>query len=676
MVIKVDRQLLAIRVLEILNGIDGSRDTVNAQQELLKEMLGLDAVGIRLRKDNDFPFHASSGFSPEFLAVESTICAFDPKGRLERDDNGEPILECVCGAVLKDNLRREAPYRTAGGSFWSNSLGRLVSDTPPEQLPPRPRLTCNQEGYETMAVIPLRSSGEVVGLLQLNDSRPELLDEDLVTFIEGLANSIGVGIEKQSNREALDATHELVRKTRDVHEATLDTLRIGIFRMNGAGHIDFLNRAAERFCGISREQMVGEHYTKLCFVSERFEQFVTHHFASGQQEGRLRIETEGTGGALYRLDLEVKRDQVVPEDMLIFLYDVTDVTELRRRLEHRETFHELVGRSNPMTDLFRRIQEVATVDFTVLIEGETGTGKELVAKAIHASSNRRKGPFVAVNCAGLTETLLTSQLFGHKRGAFTGAVADHKGYFEAAAGGTLFLDEIGDISANLQATLLRVLEEKRVTRVGDSHDRAVDVRIVTATHHDLAEDARVGRFRQDLLYRLRIARLILPPLSARREDIPLLVGHFLRNVGAVTGKEARDVSVPAMRLLMRHPWPGNVRELKAAVEFASLHAVGPTVAAEDLPPELRGEDSFAMSQLPSSLEADIGLPPVDGREAVLAALKAAGGNRSKAALQMGVSRATFYRRLTEYGLDGKSLSSEKPGKGAAGSGEGGLSADG
>jgi transcriptional regulator with PAS, ATPase and Fis domain len=651
MVIKVDRQLLAIRVLEILNGVDGSKDTVNAQQKLLKEILGLDAVGIRLRKDDDFPFHASSGFSPEFLAVESTICALDPEGHLQRDEDGEPILECVCGAVLKDNLDHDASFRSSGGSFWVNRSTHLTADTPPEQLPPRSRFTCIHEGYETMAVIPLRSAGEVVGLLQLNDRRPDLLDEDLVAFLEGLANSIGIGIEKERTREVLDATHELVRRTRDDHEATLDTLRLGIVRMNGAGNVDFLNRAVENFCDISREKMLGAHYTKLCFVNDGLEQFVTRHVAGGQDDGRLRLETRGRGGGLYRLDLEVQRDRVVPEDTLLFLYDVTEVTELRRRLDHRETFHELVGQSDPMTDLFRRIQEVATVDFTVLIEGETGTGKELVARAIHASSNRRDGPFVAVNCAGLTETLLTSQLFGHRRGAFTGAVADHKGYFEAATGGTLFLDEIGDISAGLQATLLRVLEEKRVTRVGDTSDRAVDVRIVTATHHDLAEDARVGRFRHDLLYRLRVARLILPPLASRREDIPLLVGHFLRRVRAATGKEAREVSVPAMRLLLRHPWSGNVRELKAAVEFASLQAVGPTVTSEDLPPELRGEDQFAMPKLPSSLvDADFNLPPVDGKDAVLAALKAADGNRSKAARHMGVSRATFYRRLSEYGL--------------------------
>ncbi len=653
MVIKVDRQALAIRVLEILNGVDGSKDTVFAQQKLLKDVLGLDAVGIRLRKDDDFPFHISSGFSPEFLAIESTICALDPDGNLRLDESGEPILDCVCGAVLKDTLHPDASFTSAGGSFWVNRSSRVATETPPGHMPDRARFTCVHEGYETMAMIPLRSAGEIVGLLQLNDRRPDLLDPDLVLFLEGLANSIGIGVEKERNREALDATYELVRRTRDDHEATLDTLRLGIVRMDEAGNVDFINRAVEAFCDITRETMLGRHYTELCFVNDSLEQFVSRRLAARHEDGaeRMRLETGGRGGALYRLDLEVQQDHLIPQDTLLLLYDVTEVTELRRQLEHRETFHELVGQSEPMTTLFRRIQEVATVDFTVLIEGETGTGKELVARAIHAASNRRTGPFVAVNCAGLTETLLTSQLFGHKRGSFTGAVADHKGYFEAAAGGTLFLDEIGEISAGLQATLLRVLEEKRVTRVGDTQDRAVDVRIVAATHHDLAEDARVGRFRTDLLYRLRVARLILPPLCARREDIPLLVGHFLRRVRVATGKEAREVSIPGMRLLLRHSWPGNVRELKAAVEFASLHATGPTVTVEDLPPELRGEDHFNMPTLPSSLvDGQPYLPPTDGKEAILAALKATDGNRSRAARHLGISRATFYRRLTEYGL--------------------------
>ncbi len=313
-----------------------------------------------------------------------------------------------------------------------------------------------------------------------------------------------------------------------------------------------------------------------------------------------------------------------------------------------------------MKELYRRIREVAAVDFNVLVEGDTGTGKELVARAIHAASSRSGGPFVAVNCAGLSESLLTSQLFGHRRGAFTGAVDDHQGYFEAAQGGTLFLDEIGDISPGLQAMLLRVLEEKTVTRVGDTRARAVDVRIVAATHHDLARDAAQGRFRSDLLYRLRVARLYLPRLTERKEDIPVLVTHFLRQTRAVTGKPIEKVSQAAMSLLMSHDWPGNVRELKAAVEFACLHAETALIAERDLPPELRGglqalyepltpepSASFLRSSTGERPEA---AQPDDEREAILKALADCEGNRTRAARRLGMSRATFYRRLTEYGL--------------------------
>ena len=654
--IRVDRQAVAIRVLEILNEADGAVDTIQAQQELLKEVLGVDAVGIRLWHDGDYPFYAATGFSPGFLAVESTLCSYDLEGRRRNDADGGPVLECVCGAVLRGELSSEASFRSPGGSFWVNRSSQFAVETPPGHMPARVRLTCVQEGYETMAVLPLRSGRDVVGLLQINDRRPDLLDADLIGFLEGLANSIGVGVGRERAREALAATNRLVLKTRDELEATLDALRLGIVRLDVSGRIIFLNCAVEAFCGLAREDLVGKHYSDLCFVDARVDRFVSSHLDCPEQqsERRMRVETRGRGDIAYRLDLEVRRDQVMTQDTLLLLYDVTEVTALRRQLDHHQRFHDLVGSSKSMTSLFRRIQEVAAVDFTVLVEGETGTGKELVARAIHAASNRSDGPFVPVNCAGLTETLLASQLFGHKRGSFTGAVADHKGYFEAAAGGTLFLDEIGDISAGLQAMLLRVLEEKRVTRVGDTVERPLDLRIVAATHHDLAEDARVGRFRSDLLYRLRVARLVLPPLTSRKEDIPLLVGHFLRRFRTATGKDCREISDSAMRLLLDHPWPGNVRELKAAIEFASLHSVGPVVDAEDLPPEIRGEGQFAMPVLPSSIfEADSTPPPADGKEALLAALKAVDGNRTRAARRLGMSRATFYRRLSEYGLDSK-----------------------
>jgi DNA-binding NtrC family response regulator len=281
----------------------------------------------------------------------------------------------------------------------------------------------------------------------------------------------------------------------------------------------------------------------------------------------------------------------------------------------------------------------------VLIEGETGTGKELVARAIHFSSRRKHNPFIALNCAGLTDSLLGSQLFGHRRGAFTGAVEDHKGLFQAADGGTLFLDEVGDIPANVQTSLLRVLQEREVVRLGDSKPLKVDVRVLAATHHNLVDDVARGTFRSDLLYRIRVVRIHLPPLHQRREDIPLLVSHFLGQCGAATGKHVGGISTDAMGILLTYRWPGNVRELKSAVEYGIVRSKGPVIEATDLPAEII-DGATSPGTLPEAAGAD-------ERQRLLAALAAAKGNRVAAARLLGMSRATLYRRLAELNIPGK-----------------------
>ena len=314
------------------------------------------------------------------------------------------------------------------------------------------------------------------------------------------------------------------------------------------------------------------------------------------------------------------------------------VQDLTRQLNEKTQFQNLIGKSLSMGQLYGQIRDVAKVDTTVLIEGETGTGKELVARAIHLSSPRKTGPFIAVNCAGLTDALLGSQLFGHKKGAFTGAVDHQQGFFEAANGGTLFLDEIGDISPAVQTNLLRVLQEREIIRLGESRPRKVDVRVLAATHHNLSQDVANGVFRADLLYRIRVARIHLPSLRNRREDIPLLVASFLGQCCAVTGKPVDRVSPEAMQALTNYAWPGNVRELKSAIESGVISCKETTIRIEDLPPEVFDP---LVPQMP--LEA-----PQDERARLLAALNQAKGNRTMAARLLGVSRATLYRRLTEF----------------------------
>jgi DNA-binding NtrC family response regulator len=317
------------------------------------------------------------------------------------------------------------------------------------------------------------------------------------------------------------------------------------------------------------------------------------------------------------------------------------VLDLKRELNEKTLFQDLIGKSKLMGELYVRIREVAKVDTTVLIEGETGAGKELVARAIHFSSARKAGPFIAINCAGLTDALLASQLFGHKKGAFTGAVDHQQGFFEAANGGTLFLDEIGDISSAVQISLLRVLQEKEIVRLGESRPRKVDVRVLAATHHNLSQDVVKGSFRADLLYRIRVARIQLPSLRDRREDIPLLVASFLGQCCAVTGKLVDRVSPETLQALTNYAWPGNVRELKSAIEAALISCKDGTIQIEDLPPEVLNLNSVPTMPFDA---------PQDEKTRLLAAIGHAKGNRTMAARLLGMSRATLYRRLAELSL--------------------------
>ena len=331
---------------------------------------------------------------------------------------------------------------------------------------------------------------------------------------------------------------------------------------------------------------------------------------------------------------------------------VADLLERRPSLADSgtQTPGGMVGRAPAMRELFRAMQKVAPADTTVLIQGETGTGKELVARGIHEASGRSQGAFVAVNCAALAENLLESELFGHVRGAFTGAVRDKPGLFRAAHGGTLFLDEVGDISQPLQHRLLRVLQEKELTPVGDVRPQKVDVRVLAATHKDLREETRAGRFREDLYYRLNVFRLEVPPLRARRSDIPLLVEHFLR--GRVEGDTPASVSPLAMRLLQFHPWPGNVRELFSVLESALIRAHGGNrIEAQHLSAEIREGEREGEGESEGGLERYV--PPASPskeRETILAALEEVGGIRSRAARILGMGRTTLWRKMREYGI--------------------------
>jgi transcriptional regulator with PAS, ATPase and Fis domain len=310
-----------------------------------------------------------------------------------------------------------------------------------------------------------------------------------------------------------------------------------------------------------------------------------------------------------------------------------------------QNFHGILSRSPAMQDVFRLIENAAETTVTVLVRGESGTGKELVAKAIHDLSVRKNAPFLAINCAALSSNLLESELFGHVRGAFTGAIKDHKGLFQRAHGGTLFLDEVAELPLELQAKLLRVIQERNCLPVGGDRSISVDVRIIAATHRSLREEVKQGRFREDLMYRLRVVPIFIPPLRERREDIGLLIWHFIQQHNAENFRRIDKIEPLAMRTLLDHAWLGNVRELQNVVEYAFAVGRGSTLRLSELPPEFREPQPIehrakAMVKHATEQEAT----------AIRLALSEHNGSITAAAQALGMSRATFWRKRKQYGL--------------------------
>ncbi len=344
-----------------------------------------------------------------------------------------------------------------------------------------------------------------------------------------------------------------------------------------------------------------------------------------------------------------------------------EVESLRKTIAHTDRIGELLGKSGRMQEVFDLIERFAPSPAPVLITGESGTGKELVAKAIHFQSPRRNAPFVAMNCAAIPDSLIESELFGHKRGAFTDARADRDGLFVQANGGTLFLDEIGELSLGMQAKLLRAIQEREVRPLGSSKTERVDLRIVAATNRDLDRCIAEGFFRSDLFYRLNVLVIALPPLRARLEDVPLLAEHFLQKCASREGRTVRGFDPGAARALMDHDWPGNVRELENVVERAVLYAEKDLVSANDLPQQVK--ERRPSDALSSAVARGLTLAELE-REYILQVLAAEGGNKTRAAQRLGLDRKTLYRKLEEYARADTPAPSSAPGAGSRGEDDG------
>ncbi|MCC7139729.1 MAG: sigma 54-interacting transcriptional regulator [Planctomycetes bacterium] len=415
-------------------------------------------------------------------------------------------------------------------------------------------------------------------------------------------------------------------------DALLSILPVGVFTIGHDQHIRSINPEAARLTGLDPVAAIGRNCREVLRCA-----FCTDKCAAQQAmcEGEVfrdcPVDITRPDGS--QVCLRIDAAPVGDGEVAVTLRDVTEAERLRRALRDRWVFHGMVGVSPAFKQVVGQIRDVAPYDTTVLVLGESGTGKELVARAIHAESPRAAKPFVTVTCSAYSESLLESELFGHVRGAFTGAERDRPGRFEVAEGGTVFLDEIGEISPKIQVKLLRVLQEREVERVGENRPRSVDVRIVAATNKDLLREVREGRFRDDLYYRLAVLTMHLPPLRDRHDDVPALVDYLLQRASIRTGKEVRAVAEDAMERLLAHPWPGNVRELENVLESAVVRSHDGTVHVADLPEDV----GVAAS----------GAPPT---ERMRDALRRAAGSVTLAARLLGVHRTTVWRWMTEAGV--------------------------
>lgn len=428
----------------------------------------------------------------------------------------------------------------------------------------------------------------------------------------------------------------------------------GIFTVDAQRRITSFNPAAEAITGWTEGEVLGRRCSEV-FRSSHCETrcFLKHSIEAGEAHRDREVSIAHRDGS----DLPVSVSTAALHDDegavlggVEMFRDLKDIQTLRLELKRSYRSDDIISKSTAMRGVRQMIPMVARSNSTVLIQGEPGTGKELVARAIHNLGKRRDGPFVAVNCGALPETLVESELFGHVRGAFTDARRDRSGRFAQAHLGTILLDEIGDVAAAVQVKLLRVLQEREFVPLGSVRPVKTDVRVIAATNRDLSQEVMTGRFRGDLFYRLNIVTITLPPLRARNEDIPLLTDHFIARFNAIQGRQLRGISQRAMAALMSHPFPGNVRELENAVEHAFVVCESSTIELEDLPAAIRG-GAQELATTPRAVPS-----PLDEVEAhtIRQTLDRNDGNRTRAAKDLGISRSTLWRKMKRHRITGRS----------------------
>ncbi|PKN66516.1 MAG: Fis family transcriptional regulator [Deltaproteobacteria bacterium HGW-Deltaproteobacteria-15] len=435
----------------------------------------------------------------------------------------------------------------------------------------------------------------------------------------------------------------------------LDSIADGVFTVDSELKITSFNRSAEKITGIMKEAAVGRYCWEVFKASICEKRCALKHT---MDTGRSMVNQ-----SVYIVNLEGEQVPISISTALLkdgqgnviggveTFRDLSMVEELRRQLSGRHSFQDIISKNKEMQRLFGMLEQVSESDATVLIQGESGTGKELFAKAIHSLGPRKNGPMITINCGSLPDTLLESELFGYEKGAHSTAFKDKPGRLTLANGGTLFLDEIGDISPALQVRLLRVLQDKTYEPLGSTKAQKTDVRIVAATNKNLEELVREGKFRQDLYYRINVVKMVLPPLRERREDIPLLVDHFIRKFNRLSGREIQGMSLEVMPLLMSHDFPGNIRELENIIEYATVVSKNGHIGIEHLPDALRKGQNISMDEASSRSETkEMSFDEIE-RNFYSEALRQNNWKRAATAAQLGIHPTTLWRKMKKLNIE-------------------------
>ncbi len=640
-------------ISEKISLLSDLKTTLNEILAILKPVTGCRHLAIRIiDPKGHIPFFAHFGLEKEFIESENWLT----------------VKDCLCGYVARGLLEKTMPEITEYGSFFTGSMSRFMAGVKtkyPELADGTLRDVCRSRGYESVAIVPVKSKGKIIAELYLSDEKENLFPVDTIRFLEKVSIQIGIAIH---NSQLYTELNESQRKLMDLfHSAS-----IGILELDTKGYVLQINSKGAELLGYSSPEKLFGQSIKISDLNvdrDKWEKYIesvdlfgassvhTLSFRVGREKLYLEfslVSVKDSKGNITgyrgtfrdvtdRIRLEEERLNKARTESLKNRY-YQEASALKDEIKSEYPFDEMIGTSPAMQEIKKRIEQVASTDTTVLIKGETGTGKELVARYIHELSSRKDRILVKVNCAALSEGLITSELFGHERGAFTGAIQRRIGRFEYADRATIFLDEIGDLPPETQAMLLRVLQDGEFERVGSSKTINVDVRVIAATNRDLRQLVKEKKFRQDLFFRLDVFPIELPPLRERKEDIPLLAAYFLEFFGRKLGKKVDKLNDKTMELFMSYSWPGNIRELQNIIEHSLIISRGGTL---EVP-------KAYFAQTPS-IEEKMGLVPLEEfeRKYILEVLGQTQGviyGPGGAASILGLKPSTLQSRIKKLGI--------------------------